>query len=894
MGLYGGQITCLAVDPTDSRIMYAGSWGGDGLFKTIDAGATWFTIPQDLPSWFRNQEIQDIELDPNDPNTVWVANAHYADVSHDGGQSWKKFFFASDEDRFCWSVAVDPFDSDTVYVGTGGPGSDDKHGEMFTTRDGGSTWNKLNFNLNTWVLNNFLMIKCNPNKQGEVWAVNGKYDFMSDVVVLVSADYARSWHQWDKALFGDTYYPFDYSDEVLVHPANPLRIFLCTYDGIAVKTDGSISQTSWHWALRGNRCYSLCIPPKEPSTIYASLPEAMAKSTDNGVTWDATSLAVPCEFLTMEPHPDNPAVLFAGSLNQGFYTTTDRAQNWTARNNGIKANAIFDTALDPSHAGTLLCGTLAGIFLKSADTLQQINTGWSRAVAFHPTNPNIIYAGFDYKIGKSSDRGATWTYLDTPDQAIPNEIVSLAIDPTGANSATIYAALSCEPIQKGWILKMQDNGGPIDTAAWATVFKTSEPVHAVALKPLDPSVIIAGTGSFYAPGAPGGIYISSDGGQTWRKKLLTSRFTVNCIAFDPADPETIYAGCGESGGTYQGLLKSTNGGKTWRTAHAGLPPDFSVSDIKVADDGSGFVYAALFSGSSDSQLNLGGIYVSANGGEYWTRIGLTDYWTSDVSIESPRAEKFSRKAHTFAAAASIPTCTVYAGTASGLLTQDQSTIAGLGIVSGMICSTGDNKTLINEAYVSSTAGTGAQSNHGFYLMYVPSGQHSIQASAPGYIQVSSSTVYVNAGESTELNITMTPSGTDGFCISEQLLQAQPDSSHLQPLRAFRDSILNKTAYGRSIISQYYSLGRELLPVLQGNPRLKTRCIKLLGAAAQIARTAEAGRPLSLPPGFMDKASAFFMELEQASPAAQRQKIKELRSSLRQFRYDRLQKNPDSA
>lgn len=33
MGLYGGQIPAIAVDPEDSSILYAGSWLGDGLFK---------------------------------------------------------------------------------------------------------------------------------------------------------------------------------------------------------------------------------------------------------------------------------------------------------------------------------------------------------------------------------------------------------------------------------------------------------------------------------------------------------------------------------------------------------------------------------------------------------------------------------------------------------------------------------------------------------------------------------------------------------------------------------------------------------------------------------------------------------------------------------------------
>jgi len=64
MGLYGGQIFCLAVDPENPATVYAGSWGGDGLFKSSNAGLTWETLPSDNSSQFRNCEVFDIALDP--------------------------------------------------------------------------------------------------------------------------------------------------------------------------------------------------------------------------------------------------------------------------------------------------------------------------------------------------------------------------------------------------------------------------------------------------------------------------------------------------------------------------------------------------------------------------------------------------------------------------------------------------------------------------------------------------------------------------------------------------------------------------------------------------------------------------------------------------------------
>ena len=39
--LYGGQINTLAISSKDSNLIFAGSWSGDGLFKSKDGGDHW-------------------------------------------------------------------------------------------------------------------------------------------------------------------------------------------------------------------------------------------------------------------------------------------------------------------------------------------------------------------------------------------------------------------------------------------------------------------------------------------------------------------------------------------------------------------------------------------------------------------------------------------------------------------------------------------------------------------------------------------------------------------------------------------------------------------------------------------------------------------------------------
>lgn len=74
------------------------------------------------------------------------------------------------------------------------------------------------------------------------------------------------------------------------------------------------------------------------------------------------------------------------------------------------------------------------------------------------------------------------------------------------------------------------------------------------------------------------------------------------LTVDPFDPRTLYAG-----GSL-GIYKSTDGGRRWRAASAGLPPNTIAEAILVDPVDRGTVYVAAESG----------VYKSTNGGESWT------------------------------------------------------------------------------------------------------------------------------------------------------------------------------------------------------------------------------------------------------------------------------------
>ena len=154
-GRSAGRINVLASDPVTPSIAYAGSVGG-GVWKTTNccsASTTWTPTTDD--PLLASIAIDDIEIDPNDPNTVyagtgdlnytsWAFGSAGVLKSTDAGTSWT--ILGADvftpvypeppgtfpQYQAVGQVEVDPRDSDRVVVGT-------KTG-LFFSYDAGATW----------------------------------------------------------------------------------------------------------------------------------------------------------------------------------------------------------------------------------------------------------------------------------------------------------------------------------------------------------------------------------------------------------------------------------------------------------------------------------------------------------------------------------------------------------------------------------------------------------------------------------------------------------------------------------------------------------------------------------------------------------------------------------
>ena len=131
----------------------------------------------------------------------------------------------------------------------------------------------------------------------------------------------------------------------------------------------------------------------------------------------------------------------------------------------------------------------------------------------------------------------------------------------------------------------------------------------------------------------GGIYKSTDHGQTWSiKNKGLSMYYVQDIAYNPSKPTTLYVA------TRGGVFKSSNGGNSWAIKRSGFPAEspyeFSapVSDIVVDPNNPKILYAGIgitrsgyeFDSSHwQSVASKGAIYKSIDSGENWTLIQNT-------------------------------------------------------------------------------------------------------------------------------------------------------------------------------------------------------------------------------------------------------------------------------
>ena len=145
-GPTGGFISTIQIDSGDSQLIYAVG-PRDGIYKSIDGGASWRLVKFETPA---NERLQNLAVSPLSPSTLYCSSTNDLLKSEDAGETWHSIFDGFTEcTSFARSLGL-AARSNTLYVGTGVHFLEQCQtagGTIYRTEDGGATWSDIGGNL---------------------------------------------------------------------------------------------------------------------------------------------------------------------------------------------------------------------------------------------------------------------------------------------------------------------------------------------------------------------------------------------------------------------------------------------------------------------------------------------------------------------------------------------------------------------------------------------------------------------------------------------------------------------------------------------------------------------------------------------------------------------------
>ncbi len=652
----GGRIADIAVSPQNSSTWYV-AVGSGGLWKTINSGITWTPVFDQQPSY----SIGTVTLDPKNTEVVWVGTGENVSGRHvgwgdgvyksmDGGATWKQMGLKRSE--HIGKILIDPRNTNVVYVAAEGPlwSSGGERG-LYKTSDGGSTWQLiLNIDENTGVTD----IEFDPSNPEVIYAA--AYQRRRKTWALLaggpksgiykSTDSGQNWKKVATGLpSGDVG-----KIGLAVTPANPQLVYATIESddknkGFYKSTDKGESwekRNSYVSGGTGPHYYQeIEASPTNPDLIY-QMDVFIHVTRDGGKTFDYLGTG-------REKHSDNHAMwidptnglhLIAGT-DGGLYETFDEGTTWRHFPN-LPISQFYKLALDNTEpfynvvVGAQDLGTLIGPS-RTMNTEGVRNQDWyiplgadGYDAAFDPVDPNIVYMEIQQGLLHRHDR-TTNEVLNIQPQPGPNDPPErwnwdspILVSPHDHKTLYFGSQRVWKSTDRGnswtpisgdlttntsrYALKMIDRVESIDALYDNGAMSKFATLTSISESPLKAGLIYTGSDD-------GLIQVSEDGGQNWRRSSLPkvpALTFINDIEASSLNENTVFAVAdGHQLGDYATyLFMSTDRGKSWQSIAGDLPANTIVWVIKQDHQEENL----LFIGTEY------GIYFSLNKGVNWTKL----------------------------------------------------------------------------------------------------------------------------------------------------------------------------------------------------------------------------------------------------------------------------------
>ena len=656
-------IGALAVAPSDPNTVWAGTgeaWAirdsdiiGDGVYKSVDAGATWTHLGLD-----ETGRIGRIVIHPTDVSVVYVcAEGRLTGPqpekgvykTTDGGRTWARVLFA-DPLTGCSGLTMDPKDPNVLFAGmwqvemhpwgelSGGPGS-----AIYATRDGGATWKPVSHPALPKSPLGKIDVAIAPTDSSRVYALIQTADQGS---LWRSDDAGANWKNvsWNRALIGRAGYYIRLG--ISTGDANEV---LVANSSLHKSTDGGVTFSPTSGC---GDCHDIWWDPKAPDRYVLTDDLGMVITTDHARTSSRVVLPIG-QMYHVAADNQVPYYIYSNMQDNGTMRgpsdSPESAPNNMARSGGRGARGggagggggrgggqganLQDFGIGAGGPGG---GGFGGAGFGGRGNIGQWehNLGGCESGFTLPdlVDPNIVWSScygnkltrFDART-RSPRSVAPWMIsLDSP----PNEAkyrchwtAPLAIDPFDHN--TVY--YGCQVIFRtsnagqSWTVISPDlsTQDPTRIAASGGIVGDNlgqfygEVVFAIAPSEIQKGLIWAGTND-------GKVWYTRDGGATWSdvtKNIAGMPAWAVISKIEPShfEPGTAYIAADahlmDNRGPF--LFKTTDLGQTWTRIAADLPAAHPLDYVKAVAENPNRK-GMIFAGTGH------GLYYSMDDGSHWT------------------------------------------------------------------------------------------------------------------------------------------------------------------------------------------------------------------------------------------------------------------------------------